>query len=253
MGFVEAAIEALSFIALLLGSLLLVALLISAIIIVIVLALLAYSLKTGTILLPNLMINGIVFFESPLKAVARLFGVDDSRIDRLAIRLKNRTICQTYRKIPYEKRAVFVPQCLRSVNCPAVLSPEGIKCKDCGACGISEARKEAKRLGLMFFIVPGSSFIVRLIKKYRPGAIIGVGCLCEVKEGLDMMHRYKIPAMGVILERSGCVATTLNWEKLYEIMRISDVASPEQDNRNPFTSAEEMKTVPGACAATDEP
>ncbi|HTX43181.1 MAG TPA: DUF116 domain-containing protein, partial [Methanocella sp.] len=64
-----------------------------------------------------------------------------------------------------------------------------------------------------------SSFIVRMIQKYHPRAIIGVGCLCEVKEGLDLMHKNKIPAIGVVLNRSGCVNTTLDWEKFFEVMQ----------------------------------
>jgi hypothetical protein len=76
----------------------------------------------------------------------------------------------------------------------------------------------------MFFVVPGSSFIMRMMKKYHPSAIIGVGCLCEIKEGLDMMHKYKIPAVGVVLDRSGCVSTVLNWEKLFEVMQLHEQA-----------------------------
>ena len=61
-----------------------------------------------------------------------------------------------------------------------------------------------------------------MIRKYHPKAIIGVGCLCEVKEGLDLMHKNKIPSVGVVLERSGCVNTLLDWDKLFEVMNTSD-------------------------------
>lgn len=207
----------------------LIILLVAGIITALIALLLAYSFKTGNILFPNLMIQGLMFFESPVKTVLRTFGVSESRVDRTGINVKNRAICPTFRKVPFSKRAIFVPQCLRSVRCPAALSPEGIMCRDCGACGISQARKDAEKLGYSFFIVPGSSFIVRMMKQYEPEAIIGVGCLCEVREGLDMMHRHKIPAMGVILDRSGCVATTLDWNKLYQIMNLTDTpCTPEK-------------------------
>ena len=222
MGIVETVVELLYYLALIIGSLMLIILVGTVLLIGVIAILLAYSFKTGNILFPNLLISGLMFFESPLKMIFRTFGVGESRIDRIGINMKNRAVCPMFRKIPFSKRAIFVPQCLRSVNCPAALSPEGIMCKDCGACGISAARKEAKKLGYKFFIVPGSSFIVRMIRQYQPEAIIGVGCLCEVREGLDMMHRHKIPAMGVILDQSGCVSTSLNWAKLYEIMQLSD-------------------------------
>ena len=219
MGLTENIFSAFSFIALVTGSVLLIALLLSLIIIIIVLLLLAYSFKTGNFLLPNVMVFSIVFFEGPIKAVLRLFGVDDTRVDKLSINITNRAMWSAFRRTPFDRRAIFVPQCLRSVDCPARLSPEGIVCKDCGRCEISAAKNEAEKLGYKFFVVPGSSFIVRMIRKYHPEAIVGVGCLCEVKEGLDLMHKYKIVSIGAVLDRSGCVSTALNWKKLYEIIR----------------------------------
>jgi hypothetical protein len=219
MDLLDTALSALSFLATLLGALLLILLIFSAVIIAIVIILLAYSFKTGNVLFPNMLIIGILFFEGPIKAIIRLFGVDDTAIDRLSIDMQNRAMWATFSKIPFDKRAIFIPQCLRSIECPARLSPEGIKCKGCGRCEINNARMAAEKLGYMFFVVPGSSFIVRMIKKYHPTAIIGVGCLCEVKEGLNLMHKNKIPAIGVVLDRSGCVSTVLDWEKFFEVMQ----------------------------------
>jgi uncharacterized protein len=226
MALLDDVISALVFLATVLGSLLLIMLVLSGIIVTIITMLIAYSFKTGNILFPNQVILGIMFFEGPIKAIMRLFGVDDAVIDRVSIDLQNRTMRASFSKIPFESRAIFIPQCLRSVECPARLSPEGIKCKDCGQCEITTAKKAAEKLGYMFFVVPGSSFIVRMIKKYRPKAIIGVGCLCEVTEGLDLMHKNKIPAVGVVLERSGCVSTVLDWNKLYEVMQAYEYNDP---------------------------
>ncbi|BAI61258.1 conserved hypothetical protein [Methanocella paludicola SANAE] len=222
MALLDDIISVFNFLAIILGSILLLLLILSIMIVVIATLLLIYTIKTGKVLFPNLLVLGIMFFEGPIKAVTRLFGFDDSNIDRISIDMKNRAMWATFSKIPFEKRAVFIPQCLRSVDCPARLSPEGIKCKDCGLCDITRAKKEAERLGYMLFVVPGSSFIVRMIRKYRPEGIIGVGCLCEVKEGLDLMHKNKIPAVGVVLDKSGCVSTVLDWDKLFEVMNVSD-------------------------------
>jgi len=219
MDLLETVVSALSVLATFLGALLLILLLLSAVIVAVVIMLLAYSFKTGNVLFPNLLIIGIMFFEGPIKAIIRLFGVDDAAIDRISIDMQNRAMWATFSKIPFDKRAIFMPQCLRSVECPARLSPEGIKCKSCGQCEVNNAKKAAEKLGYMFFIVPGSSFIVRMIHKYHPAAIIGVGCLCEVKEGLNLMHKNKIPAIGVVLDRSGCVSTVLDWEKFFEVMQ----------------------------------
>jgi hypothetical protein len=222
MGIFETVVGLLSLIAYALGWALLALVLLSIVLILVSLLLLAYQFKTGNFLFPNLLVAGIDFFESPIRVVLRAFKIDDLRIDRIAIKLKNQAMYKSFQQIPFNKRAIFLPQCLRSATCPAVLSPEGIKCRDCGACGISRAQKEAKKLGYMIFVVPGSSFIMRMIQKYRPEAIIGVGCMCEVRDGLDMMHRYKIPAIGVMLDRSGCVNTQLNWDNLFVVMNLAE-------------------------------
>lgn len=237
MSLEETIISALTFLAFVTGTVILIALFVSLLLIIVVLILLAYSFKTGNFLFPNVMIFNIVFFEGPIKAVLRLLGVDDSRVDKISINIRNRAMWSAFNRVPFDRRAIFVPQCLRSADCPARLSAEGIKCKDCGRCEISNAKKEAERLGYMFFVVPGSSFIVRMMQKYRPSAIIGVGCLCEVKEGLDLMHKYKITSIGVVLNRSGCVSTTLDWPKLYEIMRSGKSISPSGISESSTTSA----------------
>jgi len=228
MALLDEIFSAFSSLATILGTLLLIMLILSIIIVLLATLLLIYTIKTGRVLFPNLLVLGIMFFEGPIKAVVRLFGFDDANIDRISIDMKNKAMWATFSKIPFEKRAVFIPQCLRSVDCPARLSPEGIKCKDCGQCDITVAKKKAEQLGYMFFVVPGSSFIVRMIRKYRPEGIIGVGCLCEVKEGLDLMHKNKIPAIGVVLDKSGCVNTVLDWDRLFEVMSVSD-PSIQQD------------------------
>ena len=178
----------------------------------IVALLVLYSFRTGNFFAARYMLLGIVLLENVIKTFFWLFRADDSIIDDVGVRLRNYINNKEFLKIPYEQRFIFMPQCVRSIQCPAKLTPEGIKCVNCGQCGVGEARKYAENLGYRFFIVPGSSFIKRIIKKYQPRAIVGVGCYLEIKEGLDLCHRYGIPARGVPLSKAGCVATTLDWD-----------------------------------------
>jgi hypothetical protein len=85
-------------------------------------------------------------------------------------------------------------------------------------------------MGYRVFIVPGSSFIKRMVKKYRPGGIIGVGCTLEVKEGLDLCDRLGIPGMGVVTLKDGCVETCVNWNEVLEVASLgTPLASPPDD------------------------
>jgi uncharacterized protein len=183
---------------------------------IIVSLLVLYSFKTGNFFAARYMLLGIILLENVIKPLFWIFRADDSIIDDVGVRLRNFINNKDFLKTPYEARFIFMPQCIRSTECPAKLTPEGIKCVNCGRCRIGEAGKYAQTLGCRFFVVPGSSFIKRIIKKYRPRAIVGVGCHMEIKEGLDLCHSHGIPARGVQLSTAGCVATTLDWEKFYE-------------------------------------
>ncbi len=192
---------------------------------ILVALLILYSFKTGNFFAARYMLLGIMLLEDVIKALFWVTRIDDSMVDDVGVRLRNYINTKKFLETPCEKRFIFMPQCLRSVQCPAKLTPEGIMCIDCGRCGIGEAKKYAESLGYKFFIVPGSSFIKRIIKKDLPGAIVGVGCSMEIKEGLDLCHSHGIPARGVPLSTSGCVATSIDWEAFYEA--IAEVPSTE--------------------------
>lgn len=190
--------------------------------------LILYSFKTGNFFAARYMLLGIILLESVIKALFWAARVDDSMVDDVGVRLRNYINEKEFLKTPYEKRFIFMPQCVRSTECPAKLTPEGIKCVNCRRCNVGEAKEYAEAMGYRFFIVPGSSFIKRIIKKYRPGAIVGVGCHMEIKEGLDLCQRHAIPARGVPLSKAGCVATTLDWEQFYEA--ITEKGSPQEES-----------------------
>ncbi len=186
---------------------------------IIVSMLVLYSFKTGNFFAARYMLLGIVLLENVITTLFWITRVDDSIVDDVGVRLRNYINNKEFLNTPCAMRFIFMPQCVRSTECPAKLTPEGIKCVNCGRCNVGDAQKYAESLGYHFFIVPGSSFIKRIIKKYRPRAIVGVGCHMEIKEGLDLCHRHGIPARGVLLLKAGCVATTLDWEQFYEAIK----------------------------------
>ena len=182
--------------------------------------LIAYSFKTERFIFPNFMLFSITVLETIVKALFRLVGVDDSIVDDVGIALKNKISLRKFRETPINKRLIFLPQCLRAADCPSKLSPEGMKCIDCGHCEVGHAIKSAESIGYKVFIVPGSSFIKRLVRKHKPNAILGVGCITEIKAGLEMCEKLNLFGVGLVLDRAGCVSTTLNWDNFYEFIEI---------------------------------
>jgi hypothetical protein len=187
------------------------------------------SIRTGRLYFPKLIRSGLVFLEGLMKAFFRLLGLEDREMLTFLIKLHNAMSTAEFTRIPVAERAIFMPQCLRSSRCPAHLTPEGLKCRSCGQCTIGEFRLILEKLGYRIFIVPGSSFIKRMVKKYHPKAIIGVGCLSEVKEGIDMADKMGLVVMGVVTLKEGCVETLVNWSDIVEVaaLGVDPVLIPE--------------------------
>jgi hypothetical protein len=175
------------------------------------------SLRRGRIYFPSFLKAGMVLLEGLTRAIFRLFGLEDHQVHSFFIQLHNTMNKKAFEAVPVTERAIFLPQCLRSSRCPAHLTPEGLKCKRCGLCTIGSWLPVFEQLGYRVFSVPGSSFIKRMVRKYRPRAIIGVGCLAEVREGLEMSDKLGLISMGVVTLKEGCVETLVNWEDVLEI------------------------------------
>lgn len=189
-------------------------------------ALTFYAMRTGRILFPGLLVAGLVLLEGLIKALFKLFGLEEQELLIIFIKIHNTVNAKAFASIPVEERAIFVPQCLRSAKCPAHLTPEGLKCRNCGLCEIGYEHQLLQKLGYNFFIVPGSSFIKRIIKQYRPRALIGIGCLIEVKDGIEMADKFGVIAMGIVSLKDGCVETAVNWKEVFETAKLG--ISPEK-------------------------
>jgi hypothetical protein len=193
--------------------------LVSLLIIGIVLAILiVFSIRTGRMVFPRLFLAGMALVEGVIRALCGLLGVDDRELTEFVIRLHNRLNQAKFDRIPAKDKAIFLPQCLRSAKCPAHLTPEGLICQRCMLCEIGRSIDHLEAQGYQVHIVPGSTFIKRIVKADRPKAIIGVGCLMEVREGLVLADRLGLVAMGVITMKDGCIETLVDWTELDDVV-----------------------------------
>ncbi|HPY60170.1 MAG TPA: DUF116 domain-containing protein [Methanospirillum sp.] len=191
------------------------------------------SIRSDKLLFPRFMRAGLLFLDGMMRGMFRLFGFEDNDFLKILVTLQNTLNRKAFMAVPVEERAVFMPQCLRSNACPAHLHDEGLKCRECGLCKVGEGKRLLELLGYRVFIVPGSSFIKRMIKRYRPKAIIGIGCLIEVKEGIEMSSQIDIVAMGVVNTSDGCVETSADWDEVFRtaILGIPPEKIPEELNK----------------------
>ncbi len=154
-----------------------------------------------------------------LKNTINFLGISPENIDRLYIELKNSMGKEAISKLKREEVFVFLPQCLRnSKTCKATLGEEGWICAKCSGhrkCKVYQIKKMAEERGHRVFICPGGSMVIKLIKKHKPKAVIGVACMKEISLAFD---EISLPGCGIELSRDGCINTDVDLSKVSEIL-----------------------------------
>jgi len=155
--------------------------------------------------------------KKALKRAIGILGVKPENIDKLYIDLKNSIHEEKFREIPNRNKIVFLPQCLRDCNrCQATLGKYGYICVKCSKhCKARKIKEHAEKLGYKAYIVPGGSMLTKVIKKYKPEAILGVACKKEIVMAFDELN---IPTQGVELLKDGCVNTDVDIDEVVKIL-----------------------------------
>ncbi|MDF2954862.1 MAG: putative redox protein with CxxCxxC motif [Candidatus Alkanophagales archaeon MCA70_species_2] len=173
------------------------------------------ALRTGRILFPNFISFMIDLLYEPAKRIISFFKIDSELVDRISVELKNCINYADFATVPTEERVLLLPQCMRSLECPAKLSSvDGFHCVECGRCEIARINAACKRLGIRVFVVPGGTFAKRVLISARPRAVVGVACYPNLHEGMLNAKLAGIPAQGVPLKKTGCINTIVDFDEL---------------------------------------
>lgn len=191
---------------------LIVGIIIILLIIFLILALLIA--KKNKIKFPRFLLYIVDLLYSPLKTIAHFLKLDDNLIDDIAIRVRNDLNKEQYNRIPAEKTLIFLPHCLRHKDCPATLQKEGLNCTECGLCSIGVIKKKAEPLGYKMYIVPGSSFVKKIVMENKFQTVLGVACHEDLNQMMMLLSDFY--PQGVLLERTGCFETKVNVKKVFE-------------------------------------
>jgi uncharacterized protein len=170
------------------------------------------------ILLPWFSLKLMNLFYSPLKGTLKIFKTDEKIVDEALIAFANEYMHTLFHEAKGEK-LIFAPQCLRAVECSARLDPgTGYICKECGKCVLGEISKIASNNHYVLFIVPGDSFVKRIVKKLKPASVIGIACFDELSMAMLVGIKMGVPSIGIPLLKSGCFNTLVDLEKIKENM-----------------------------------
>ena len=166
-------------------------------------------------LFPRFTLFMLNLFYQPAKLFVGYFNLSPVIVDETGIALMNSIYKDAFEKAPVDKRILLLPQCLRDLECPAKTSPqEGIICEECGKCGIAEIKKECDERGVGICIAPGGEFYKRAIRDKKPLAAVDIACQPDLYEIMRYAVSKGVPMMGVVLSKSGCVMTEVDWEEV---------------------------------------
>lgn len=209
---------------------------------VIALAIGIYSVRKKKVILPRFVLFMLYLFYSPVKWFFSAFSMNDLLVDEILVEIQNSVYLSKFKK-QTERKVVLLPQCLRSADCHARCDPlYGFICTKCGRCDVGTITEEAEKREFQVFVVPGSSFVKKIFKEYRPTSCIGVACPVELSE--SMQKTSVIPSQGVYLINDGCFETKVNVADV--VLKMELVSLSVADSLSPAgISGEEFETKGG--------
>ena len=155
---------------------------------------------------------------------SRLTSHTSRLLDYTMVLLNNEVWRDTVASIPYERRLLLLPQCLRDFkDCPAELDEFGLLCEECGRCNIGELQALAEELGYVVLVAEGSTVVSKLLEGGKVDAVVGVSCLNALEKSFPHMADGAIPGLAIPLTVDGCVGTKMDVEHVREAIHLKSI------------------------------
>ena len=143
-------------------------------------------------------------------------------VDYIGVLLNNEIWRETLAAIPYERRLLLLPKCLRiESKCPAPFDEFGLLCKQCGLCSIQDFQAEAEKLGYAVLVAEGSAIVMSLIQTGQIEAIVGVSCLSVLERSFPYMEAAAIPGIAIPLLQDDCIDVTVDLEWVWDVIHLT--------------------------------
>ena len=154
--------------------------------------------------------------------VVAISGVPDQYRDYAAVLINNESWRDTLAGIPYDRRLLLLPKCLRyESKCPAPFDEFGLLCKKCGQCSIEDLQDEAERLGYAVLVAEGSAIVMSIIQTGKIEAIVGVSCLSVLERAFPQMEAAAIPGIAIPLLQDDCVDTNVDLDWVWDVIHLT--------------------------------
>ena len=155
-------------------------------------------------------------------AVVARAGVPALYRDYAAVLVNNAAWHDTLAGIPFDRRLLLLPKCLRvEARCPAPFDEFGLLCKKCGLCSIQELQEEAERLGYAVLVAEGSALVTAIIQTGKIDAIVGVSCLSVLERAFPFMEAAAVPGVAIPLLQDDCIDTNVDLEWVWDVIHLT--------------------------------
>jgi len=164
----------------------------------------------------------------------------------IMVEINNHLWLDTLASIPYEKRILLLPICLRnSKNCKADIDDLGLLCNICNNCTIPDIQTKAEELGMMSLVAEGFTSVVGLIKSGSAEAVIGVSCLDSLEKAFPLLINNAVPGIAVPLNVDGCKDTNVDEDYVYQLMKM------KTENKSHLLDYDQLKNTIKSWFETD--
>ncbi|MFM8579310.1 MAG: polyprenyl synthetase family protein, partial [Planctomycetaceae bacterium] len=158
---------------------------------------------------------------SRLPEACREVALDESHLDYAAVIVNNESWRDQLAAVPFERRLLLMPKCLREENrCPAPFDEFGLLCKQCGLCSIQDFQAEAERLGYAVLVAEGSALVMAMIQTGRIEAIVGISCMPVLETTFPHVLDAAIPAVAVPLLQDDCIDTAVDVDWVWDYIHL---------------------------------
>ncbi len=149
-------------------------------------------------------------------------GLNPSWQDYLAVLLNNALWREALAEVPFNRRLLLLPKCLRDEDrCPAPFDELGLLCKDCGLCSIEDLQGEAERLGYAVLVAEGSALVMAMIQSGQVEAIVGVSCFSVLEKAFPHTESAAIPSVAIPLLQDDCKNVNVDLDWVWNVIHLS--------------------------------
>ncbi|HEV2664996.1 MAG TPA: DUF116 domain-containing protein, partial [Blastocatellia bacterium] len=157
--------------------------------------------------------------EAHAGALLEKMGLEKGYLGFAMVMLGNGFWKEQFVSIPFHKRILLLPHCLKHVEaCSAHYDEFGLHCEDCGACSIGDFKMKAEKLGYKIMVAEGTPIVLKVIVSGYIDGILGIACLNVLEKAFEKVVQSGVPAYAIPLHSSNCKSTTVDNEWVMEVL-----------------------------------